>query len=56
MHDPSEPVCFGDHRADTSWDVSPRNFIVIAAIAVVFWIAFFVTLFRERRVFLVHPR
>lgn len=32
---------FGRIVSDTSWDVSPRNFIITAAIAVVFWIAFF---------------
>jgi len=39
---------FGRIVADTSWDVSPRNFIVTAAIAVAFWIAFFVSLIRTR--------
>jgi hypothetical protein len=47
---------FGRIVSDTSWDVSPRNFIITAAIAVAFWIAFFVTLFRARRAFLVRPR
>jgi hypothetical protein len=37
--------------------VSPRNFIVTAAIALVFWIAFFVSLFRIRaRVLIVAPQ
>lgn len=40
---------FGRIIADTSWDVSPRNFIVTAAIAVAFWIAFFTRLFWVRR-------
>jgi RNA polymerase sigma-70 factor, ECF subfamily len=35
---------------------SPRNFIITAAIAVVLWIALFVTLLRGRRAFLVRPR
>ncbi len=39
---------FGRIVADTSWDVSPRNFIVTAAIAVAFWIAFLVSLIRTR--------
>jgi hypothetical protein len=47
---------FGRIVSDTSWDVSPRNFIITAAIAVVLWIAFFVTLLRGRRGFLVRPR
>ncbi len=47
---------FGRIVADTSWDVSPRNFIITAAIAAVFWIAFFVTLLRGRRAFLIRGR
>jgi anti-sigma factor RsiW len=47
---------FGRIVSDTSWDVSPRNFVVTAAIAAVFWIAFLVTLFRGRRAFLVRLR
>jgi hypothetical protein len=47
---------FGRIISDTSWDVSPRNFIITAAIAGVFWIAFFVTLFRGRRALLVRLR
>jgi hypothetical protein len=35
---------FGRIISDTSWDVSPVNFIVTAAIAVGFWIAFIVRL------------
>ena len=31
---------FGRIISDTSWDVSPRNFIITAAIAMAFWIAF----------------
>ena len=45
---------FGRIVADTSWDVSPVNFIVMASIALVFWIAFFTRLFLVRkRVYLV---
>ena len=47
---------FGRIVSDTSFDVSPRNFIVTAVIAVCFWIAFFVKLFRGRRAVLVHLR
>jgi hypothetical protein len=47
---------FGRIVADTSWDVSPRNFIITAAIAGVLWIAFFVTLLRGRRALLVRLR
>jgi hypothetical protein len=32
---------FGRIVSDTSWDVSPRNFVIMAAIAACFWIAFF---------------
>jgi hypothetical protein len=35
---------FGRIVADTSWDVSPANFIVTASIAGIFWIAFFTRL------------
>jgi anti-sigma factor RsiW len=41
--------------SDTSWDVSPRNFIITAAIAVCFWIAFFVTLWRMRARIMIVP-
>lgn len=42
---------FGRIVADTSWDVSPKPFIVTASIAVVFWIVFFVRLvLLQRRV------
>jgi anti-sigma factor RsiW len=47
---------FGRIVADTSWDVSPRPFIVTALIAVCFWVAFFVSLFRGRRTLLVRLR
>jgi hypothetical protein len=33
---------FGRIIADTSWDVSPRNFIIMAIIAAVFWCAYLV--------------
>jgi anti-sigma factor RsiW len=47
---------FGRIVADTSWDVSPRNFIVTASLAAVCWIAFFVSLIRIRaRVLIVAP-
>lgn len=49
-------LSFGRIVSDTSWDVSPRNFIITAAIAGAFWIAFFVTLFRGRRALLVRLR
>lgn len=42
-------MAFGRIVSDTSWDVSPRNFIITSAIAAAFWIAFFVTLYRGRR-------
>ena len=40
---------FGRIVADTSWDVSPVNFIVMATIAGVFWIAFFTRLVWVRK-------
>jgi anti-sigma factor RsiW len=40
---------FGRIVSDTSWDVSPRNFVITASIAVAFWIAFFVSLIRIRQ-------
>jgi hypothetical protein len=49
-------LAFGRIVSDTSWDVSPRNFIVMASIAGVFWIAFFVSLIRMRaRILIVTP-
>ena len=42
--------------SDTSFDVSPRPFIVTATIAESFWIAFFIVLLRWRRQFLWSPR
>jgi len=40
-------MAFGRIVSDTSWDVSPRNFIVVAAIAGVFWVLFFAKLARR---------
>jgi hypothetical protein len=40
---------FGRIISDTSFDVSPRNFIITAAIALVFWIAYFVRMAWMRR-------
>jgi hypothetical protein len=40
---------FGRIVSDTSWDVSPVNFIVMATIATVFWIAFFTRLVWVRK-------
>jgi hypothetical protein len=49
-------LAFGRIVSDTSWDVSPKNFIITASIAAVFWIAFFVSLIRIRaRVLIVTP-
>jgi hypothetical protein len=47
---------FGRLVSDTSFDVSPRAFIATAAIAVAFWIAFFVRLFRGRREVMIRFR
>ena len=47
---------FGRIVSDTSWDVSPRNFIITAAIAICFWVAFFVTLCRMRARVMIVPR
>jgi hypothetical protein len=49
-------MAFGRIVSDTSWDVSPRSFIITAAVAGVFWVAFFVTLYRGRRSILVRLR
>lgn len=49
-------LAFGRIISDTSFDVSPRRFIITAAIAVCFWIAFFVKLVRGRRAFLLRIR
>jgi hypothetical protein len=48
---------FGRIVSDTSWDVSPKNFIVVASIAGAFWIAFFTRLVWVRKtVYQVSPR
>jgi hypothetical protein len=41
--------------SDTSWDVSPRNFIVTASIAAAFWIAYLYSLWRIRARILIVP-
>ena len=48
-------LAFGRIVSDTSWDVSPRHFIIIAGIAVCFWVAFFVTLWRMRARIMIVP-
>jgi hypothetical protein len=40
---------FGRIVADTSWDVSPVNFIVVASMAGAFWVAFFTRLIWVRK-------
>ena len=40
---------FGRIVSDTSWDVSPVNFIITASIAAAFWVAFFARLIWVRR-------
>jgi hypothetical protein len=40
---------FGRIVSDTSWDVSPVNFIVVATIAAAFWVAFLTRLVWVRR-------
>jgi anti-sigma factor RsiW len=47
---------FGRIVSDTSFDVSPRNFIVTAAVAGCFWVAFFVKLLKGRRDVLLRIR
>jgi len=42
-------LAFGRIVSDTSFDVSPRNFIATAAVAVCFWAGFLIRLFRGRR-------
>jgi hypothetical protein len=39
---------FGRIVSDTSWDVSPRNFIAVASVAVAFWTAWLVSVWRTR--------
>ena len=48
-------MAFGRIVADTSWDVSPRSFIVVASMAGVCWTAYFVSLWRMRARILVLP-
>lgn len=48
-------MAFGRIVADTSWDVSPRSFIVVASMAGVCWIAYFVSLWRMRARILIIP-
>jgi anti-sigma factor RsiW len=48
-------LAFGRIVSDTSWDVSPRNFIITAGIAAGFWAAFFVTLWRMRARIMIVP-
>jgi hypothetical protein len=47
---------FGRIISDTSWDVSPVNFIVMASIAGAFWIAFFTRLVWIRKTVYRDPR
>ena len=49
-------LALGRIVSDTSFDVSPRKFVVTASIDVCVWIAFFVKLIRGRRHFLVRVR
>jgi hypothetical protein len=49
-------LAFGRIISDTSFDVSPRKFIATAVVALCFWVAFFVRLFRGRRAVLVRLR
>jgi hypothetical protein len=49
-------LAFGRIVADTSFDVSPRNFIITASIAACFWVAFLAKLWRSRRAFTIRPR
>lgn len=48
-------MAFGRIVSDTSWDVSPRSFIVVASMAAVCWTAYFVSLWRMRARILVLP-
>ncbi len=48
-------LAFGRIVSDTSWDVSPRNFIVTAGVAAAFWIAYLVSLWRMRARILIVP-
>jgi hypothetical protein len=42
-------LAFGRIVSDTSWDVSPRLFIIHCIVAAILWTAYLVTLFRGRR-------
>jgi hypothetical protein len=48
-------TAFGRIVSDTSWDVSPRNFIIAASLAVACWGAYFVSLWRMRARILIVP-
>jgi len=48
-------MAFGRIVADTSWDVSPRNFIAVASMAGVCWTAYVVSLWRMRARILIVP-
>ena len=47
---------FGRIVSDTSFDVSLRKFIITAAIALCFWVVFFIKLYRGRRSVLLRWR
>jgi hypothetical protein len=50
-------IAFGRIISDTSWDVSPRNFIISAAIAAAFWIAYLGRLYWiQRQVYRRNPK
>jgi hypothetical protein len=51
----STATAFGRIVSDTSWDVSPRNFIIASLVAVAFWVAFCVSLWRARARILIVP-
>jgi hypothetical protein len=48
-------TAFGRIVSDTSWDVSPRNFILAASMAAACWTAYFVSLWRMRARILIVP-
>lgn len=49
-------LAFGRIVADTSWDVSPRLFIIHSLIAAALWITYLVTLSKRRRRVLIRRR
>jgi hypothetical protein len=49
-------LAFGRIVSDTSWDVSPQNFIIMASIAGAFWVAFLVSLWRMRATIMIVPK